>query len=164
MYRCAQLPASVWFNSSCQVTTSGMGAEYTRLYVFSRGAISGDAGTMPDRPTFVARAFRSGDPIQIGNGACRDSFVPMHSISECFKLHEGWPCPLILLIPTCSTTSRRYAGSHLRGQARSGPAQDRGTAGRDSEQRQLLEHRHRREGRHTVVQRRRRADVGLHSH
>ena len=41
-------------------------------------------------------------------------------------------------------------------------AQDRGAAERHLQQRQLLEHRHRRERRHPDLQRRRRADAGLH--
>ena len=41
-------------------------------------------------------------------------------------------------------------------------AQSRGLAERDFQQRQFLEHRHRREGRHSDLQRRRRADAGLH--
>src|ERR1022692_3164873 len=40
-------------------------------------------------------------------------------------------------------------------------AQDRSLAGRDFQQRQLFEHCYRREGRHSDLQRRRRADVGL---
>ena len=43
-----------------------------------------------------------------------------------------------------------------------GAAQGRGLAERDLQQRQLLEHRHRREGRHPDLQRRRRAHAGLH--
>ncbi len=43
-----------------------------------------------------------------------------------------------------------------------GAAQGGGAAERDFQQRQLLEHRHRREGRHPDLQRRRRADAGLH--
>ena len=43
-----------------------------------------------------------------------------------------------------------------------GPAENGGPAERDLQQRQLLEHRHRREGRHPDLQRRRRADAGLH--
>ena len=41
-------------------------------------------------------------------------------------------------------------------------AQGRRVAERDLQQRQLLEHRHRREGRHSNLQRRRRAHAGLH--
>ena len=41
-------------------------------------------------------------------------------------------------------------------------AQSRGLAERHFQQRQLLEHRHRREGRHSDLQRRRRAHAGLH--
>ena len=55
-----------------------------------------------------------------------------------------------------------HSRAHHRGPARGGAAQDRGVAERDSEQRQLLEHRHRRERRHPDLQRRRRADAGLH--
>ena len=43
-----------------------------------------------------------------------------------------------------------------------GPAQGGGPAERDLQQRQLLEHRHRRQGRHPDLQRRRRAHAGLH--
>ena len=43
-----------------------------------------------------------------------------------------------------------------------GAAQGGRAAERDLQQRQLLEHRHRREGRHPDLQRRRRADAGLH--
>ncbi len=50
-----------------------------------------------------------------------------------------------------------------RAQARGrGPAQGGGPAERDLQQRQLLEHRHRRQGRHPDLQRRRRAHAGLH--
>ena len=45
---------------------------------------------------------------------------------------------------------------------RRGAAQGRRLAERDLQQRQLLEHRHRREGRHSNLQRRRRAHAGLH--
>ncbi len=45
---------------------------------------------------------------------------------------------------------------------RRGAAESGGPAARDFQQRQLLEHRHRREGRHSDLQCRRRADAGLH--
>ena len=60
---------------------------------------------------------------------------------------------------------RLSADRHRQHRAQAGgrsPAQSRGTAERDLQQRQLLEHRHRREGRHSNLQRRRRADAGLH--
>ncbi len=43
-----------------------------------------------------------------------------------------------------------------------GAAEDGRAAERDLQQRQLLQHRHRRQGRHPDLQRRRRADAGLH--
>ena len=55
----------------------------------------------------------------------------------------------------------RRGDRHRRGPAPGGSAQDRGVAGCNSQQRKLLDHRHRREGRHSVVQRRRRAHAGL---
>ena len=56
----------------------------------------------------------------------------------------------------------RNGGAHHRGPAPGGLAQGGSAAERDFQQRQLLEHRHRREGRHPDLQRRRRADAGLH--
>ena len=56
----------------------------------------------------------------------------------------------------------RRAGRHHRLSADRHRAQGGGPAERDFQQRQLLEHRHRREGRHSDLQRRRRADAGLH--
>ena len=64
--------------------------------------------------------------------------------------------------PRHAQFSRWDSRAHQRGPAPGGPAQDRGPAERDLQQRQLLEHRHRREGRHPDLQRRRRADAGLH--
>ena len=51
---------------------------------------------------------------------------------------------------------------HREEAGRGGTAQGRGAAERDLQQRQLLEHRHRRQGRHPDLQRRRRAHAGLH--
>ena len=45
-----------------------------------------------------------------------------------------------------------------------GAAQGRRPAKRDFQQRKLLQHRHRRKGRHSAIQRRRRAHAGLHGH
>ena len=64
----------------------------------------------------------------------------------------------------------RTQDRHLRGcrrrdlaqAGRRGAAESGGPAARDFQQRQLLEHRHRREGRHSNLQCRRRANAGLH--
>ena len=58
-------------------------------------------------------------------------------------------------------TRCRHGGVHHRGPSPGGLAQDRSLAERDFQQRQLLEHRHRRQGRHPDLQRRRRAHAGL---
>ena len=59
------------------------------------------------------------------------------------------------------TFRRRQSEGHHRSPQQQGRAQGGSPAERDLQQRQLLEHRHRREGRHPDLQRRRRADAGL---
>ena len=69
------------------------------------------------------------------------------------KLQAGHHGELLVLAMEDVTARKRAEEALLEG---------RGAAERDLQQRQLLEHRHRREGRHPDLQRRRRADAGLH--
>src|ERR1035438_1436133 len=63
---------------------------------------------------------------------------------------------------SCRSRRRRMrAGCRYRGPARRGSAQDGGLAERNFQQRQLLQYCHRREGCHSIIQRRRRAHARL---
>ena len=100
-----------------------------------------------------------------------EDIVPKSSVFDDFELEHTFPAigRRVMLL----NARKLQAGHHgellvlamedVTAQAGGrGAAQSRGVAERDFQQRQLLQHRHRREGRHSDLQRRRRAHAGLH--
>ena len=101
-----------------------------------------------------------------------EDIVPKSSVFDDFELDHTFPAigRRVMLL----NARKLQAGHHgellvlamedvtERKQAEEALRQRRGVAERNLQQRQLLQHRHRREGRHSDLQRRRRAHAGLH--
>ena len=117
-------------------------------------ALSVELGT-PITPGFEALVFKASRGIEDiyeltyirKDGSRFPAVVSVTALRDAQDVIIGY-----LLIGT-DNTARKQAEEAL---LKAGPAE------RDLQQRQLLEHRHRREGRHPDLQRRRRADAGLH--
>jgi PAS domain S-box-containing protein len=117
-------------------------------------ALSVELGT-PITPGFEALVFKASRGIEDiyeltyirKDGSRFPAVVSVTALRDAHNAIIGY-----LLIGT-DNTARKQAGR--------GAAQGGGPAERDLQQRQLLEHRHRREGRHSDLQRRRRAHAGL---
>ena len=117
-------------------------------------ALSLELGT-PIAPGFEALVFKASRGIE-----------DIYELTKVRKDGSRFPAVVSVTAARCpgrdhrlSVDRHRQHGAQARG---GGAAQGRRPAERDLQQRQLLEHRHRREGRHSDLQRRRRADAGLH--
>jgi len=127
-----------------------------RLYVFQRTDARPDrrrvSGARPPRRAASSRPSRRPPSFAGPMPCCGHSDPRMPSVENVDVLCRN------------PSDTRHAAGESRwleRSAARGRAAQDRGVAERHSHQREFLDHRDRREGRHSAFQRRRRADAGL---
>ena len=102
---------------------------------------------------WCVKAIAPAESDELTNSARHGSRFPAVGVGSTACRRRGGRHHRYLLIGT-DNTARKQAEEALLKAGR--------LAERDLQQRQLLEHRHRREGRHPDLQRRRRADAGLH--